>query len=105
MRRAVRVVLLLMLTACGTPTPASPSVEDRLSIDPPYMISHILRDDLPDTWLCPKGTCLDTATWHPITSDWAVALRVSEGGDWTGCYLSVGDTTFVACPDGRTWTS
>lgn len=65
---------------------------------------------LPDSWPCGDHTCLDKGTWGPIDSGWADALAEGDttsapARDWTSCYLSVGDTSYVVCPDGTVETS
>lgn len=65
---------------------------------------------LPDSWPCGTGTCLDRLTWKPVPADWADALAEGEAPDattrdWTRCWLSIGDTSFVVCPDGVVETS
>jgi hypothetical protein len=68
-------------------------------------------NQLPDSWPCEQGTCLSMNTWKPVPQDWADAL--AEGGDtpdadtrvWEDCWLSIGDTSYVVCPDGTIETS
>lgn len=64
---------------------------------------------LPDSWPCMDGTCLDPGSWKPLPSDWVDAMyegeEVTPATAWEDCWLSIGDTSYVVCPDGTIETS
>lgn len=83
----------------------------RTSAPAPALVAHTASTDpqlvalLPDSWPCGVSTCLDPASWEPVPQDWADALAEGEAPDastrdWSVCWLSVGDTSYVLCPDG-----
>lgn len=99
---------------CGPDAPAWISDRDRTTGPPAYYASVTEQQNervklLPDSWACGEGTCLYTEAWKPLPSDWVDAMY--EGDDmtpataWENCWLSIGDTSYVVCPDGTIETS
>lgn len=104
---AAAVLSLVLVAGCYGATPHQDGAGDA------YVIAHTTSpyaDTLPDAWACGDQTCLDPASWHPVSAELADALAEGAGPDatardWTRCYETVGDTSYYACPDGWTESS
>ena len=104
MNRVLPALALAALAACSS-GPETPHYYAATQHADPDRVAQ-----LPDSWACDGGTCLDAVSWNPVPQDWEDAL--AEGAledattrDWSACWLSIGPTSYVVCPDGAIETS